>query len=57
MQLMAIRNALADGEMKAAEIVAAVDGYPTTIRNRIRELVDAGEIVKLKRAVYARKTD
>ena len=52
-----ILNALADGEMKAAEIVAAVDGYPTTIRNRIRELVDAGEIVKLKRAVYARKTD
>ena len=52
-----ILDVLADGEMKTAEIVAAVDGYPTTIRNRIRELVDAGEIVKLKRAVYARKTD
>ena len=48
-----ILDALADGEMKTAEIVAAVDGYPTTIRNRIRELVDAGEVVKLKRAVYA----
>ena len=52
-----ILNALADGEMKTAEIVAAVDGYPTTIRNRIRELVDAGEVVKVKRAVYARKTE
>ena len=52
-----ILDALADGEMKTAEIVAAVDGYPTTIRNRIRELVDAGEVVKLKRAVYARKTE
>ena len=52
-----ILDALADGEMKTAEIVAAVDGYPTTIRNRIRELVDAGEVVKVKRAVYARKTE
>ena len=51
-----ILDALADGEMKTAEIVAAVDGYPTTIRNRIRELVDAGEVVKVKRAVYARKS-
>ena len=52
-----ILDALADGEMKTAEIVAAVDGYPTTIRNRIRELVDAGEVVKLKRAVYALKRE
>ena len=52
-----ILDALTDGEMKTAEIVEAIDGYPTTIRNRIRELVDAGEIVKLKRAVYARKTE
>ncbi len=52
-----ILDALADGEMKTAEIVAAVDGYPTTIKNRLKELVDAGEIVKVKRAVYARKTE
>ena len=52
-----ILDVLADGEMKTAEIVAAVDGYPTTIRNRIRELVDAGEVVKLKRAVYTLKTE
>ena len=52
-----ILDVLADGEMKTAEIVAAVDGYPTTIKNRLRELVDAGEVVKLKRAVYARKAE
>ena len=52
-----ILSALADGEMKTAEIVAAVDGSPTTTKNRLRELVDAGEIVKLKRAVYARKAE
>ena len=52
-----ILDALADGEMKTAELVAAVDGYPTTIKNRLRELVDAGEVVKVKRAVYARKAE
>ena len=52
-----ILDALADGEMKTAELVAAIDGYPTTIKNKLRQLVDAGEIVKLKRAVYARKAD
>ena len=48
-----ILDALADGEMKTAELVEAIDGYPTTIKNRLRELVDAGEIVKVKRGVYA----
>ena len=48
-----ILAALADGEKKtAAEIVASVDGYPTAIRNGLRRLVDAGEIVKVKRGVY-----
>ena len=52
-----ILDALADGEMKTAELVASVDGYPTTIKNRLRELVDAGEVVKVKRAMYARKAE
>ncbi len=52
-----ILDALANGEMKTAELVEAIDGYPTTIKNRIRELVDAGEVVKVKRAVYALKTE
>ena len=52
-----ILDALADGEMKTAELVAAIDGYPTTIKNRLRELVDAGEVVKVKRAVYKLKIE
>ena len=52
-----ILDALADGEMKTAELVEAIDGYPTTIKNKLRQLVDAGEIVKVKRAVYARKAE
>ena len=48
-----ILAALADGEMKTAELVEAIDGYPTTIKNKLRQLVDADEIVKVKRAVYA----
>ena len=51
-----ILSALADGEKKTAELVAAVDGYPTAIRNGLRRLVDTGEIVKIKRGVYAIKT-
>ena len=51
-----ILSALADDEKKTAELIAAVDGYPTAIKNELRRLLDAGEIVKVKRAVYARKT-
>ena len=47
-----ILSALADGEKKMAELVATVDGYPTAIRNRIRQLVDAGEIVKVGWGMY-----
>ena len=52
-----ILSALADGEKKTAELIVAVDGYPTAIKNELRRLLDAGEIVKVKRAVYARKTE
>ena len=52
-----ILSTLADGEKKTAELIAAVDGYPTAIKNELRRLLDAGEIVKVKRAVYARKTE
>ena len=48
-----ILSALADGERKTAELLAAVDGYPTAVKNELRRLVDAGEIVKVKRGVYA----
>ena len=52
-----ILSALADGEKKTAELIAAVDGYPTAIKNGLRQLLDAGEIVKIKRGIYALKTE
>ena len=48
-----ILAALAEGEKKTAELIAAVDGYPTAIKNGLRQLLDAGEIVKVRRGVYA----
>ena len=47
-----ILSALADGEKKTAELVAAVEGYPTAVKNELKKLVDAGEIVKVRRGVY-----
>ena len=52
-----ILSALADGEKKTAEIITAVDGYPTAIKNGLRRLLDNGEIVKVKRGVYTLKTE
>ena len=52
-----ILSALADGEKKTAELVAAVDGYPTAIKSKLRRLVDAGEIVKVRRGMYAIKAE
>jgi len=48
-----IRALLADGEKKAAELVAAIEGNPTSVRNELTRLVDIGEIVKVRRGVYA----
>ena len=48
-----ILSALAEGEKKTAELIAAVDGYPTAIKNQLRRLLDAGEIVKIRRGAYA----
>ena len=48
-----ILSLLADREKKTAELVAAIDGNPQTIGNELNRLVDAGEIVRGRRAVYA----
>ena len=48
-----IRAALATGgERKTAEIVAAVTGHPSPIKNELKRLVDAGEVVKVRRSMY-----
>lgn len=48
-----ILSHLSDGEKKTATLVAAIDGHPKAINNELTRLVEAGEIVKVRRAVYA----
>ena len=48
-----IRAVLATrGEKKTAEVIAAVNGHPSPIKNKLKRLVDTGEIVKVRRRVY-----
>ena len=42
-----------DGEKKTAELIVGIKGYPDAIKHELRRLVDAGEIVRVKRGVYA----
>ena len=42
----------ADGEKRTAEFVAAIEGHPKAIKNELKRLVDAGEIVKVRWGVY-----
>ena len=44
---------LADGEKKASEIVAAIGSSSQSVGNELKRLVDTGEIVKVRRGVYA----
>ena len=48
-----ICSLLEDGEKKTAELIAALEGHPIAVKNELRRLVDIGEIVKVRRAVYA----
>ncbi len=49
-----ILTLLASGdEKKAAEMVAVIDGNPKAIRHALTKLTNAGEIVKVRRGVYA----
>ena len=43
----------ADGEKRTAEFVAAIEGHPKAIKNELKRLVDAGEIIKVRWGVYA----
>ena len=44
---------LANGEKKAADVVAAIDGNPTAINHELRRLVKIGEITKVGWGTYA----
>ena len=43
---------LADGEKKTPELTAAIEGHPKAINTKLTRLVNAGEIVKVRRGVY-----
>ncbi len=43
---------LADGEKKTRELIAAIEGHPTSVRNELKRLTDIGDIVRLQRGVY-----
>ena len=42
-----------DGEKRTSEFVGAIEGHPKAIKNELKRLVDAGEIVKVRWGVYA----
>ena len=48
-----ILSHLSDGEKKTATLVAAIDGHPKAVNNELTRLVETGEIVKVRRGVYA----
>ena len=48
-----ILSHLSDGEKKTAALVAAIDGNPKAVGNELARLVETGEIVKVRRGVYA----
>lgn len=47
-----ILNLLADGEKKAAVLIEAIEGNPTSVKNELKRLVDIGDIVKVRHGVY-----
>ena len=53
-----IRSLLASGgEKKTAELIEAIQGHPDAIKHELKYLVDASEIVRVRRGVYAIKAE
>ena len=48
-----ILTLLSDGEKRKSEITAAMGSSPQSVGNELKRLVDMGEIVKVRRGVYA----
>ena len=48
-----IFSLLSGGEKKTAELIDAIEGHPGSIKNELKRLVDSGEIVKVRRSMYA----
>ena len=47
-----ILSLLANGEKRTAEFLTSINGHPKAIDNELRNLVDKGEIVRVRRGVY-----
>ena len=48
-----ICSLLSTGEKTTGELVASIEGHPTSVRNELKCLIDAGEIVKVRWGVYS----
>ena len=48
-----IFSLLSDGEKTTSEILDAIDGNPGSIKNELTHLVETGEIVRIRRGIYA----
>ena len=47
-----IFSLLASGEKRTSQLVDAIEGHPTSVRNELKRLVDAGEIIKVRWGIY-----
>ena len=47
-----IYSLLSTGEKTTGELVASIEGHPTSVRNELKRLIDAGKIVKVRWGVY-----
>jgi len=52
-----ILSLLAEGHKKTSELITAIEGHPTSVRNELKRLIDIGEIVKVRRGVYTLPDD
>ena len=48
-----ILSLLTDGEKKTAELTSAIEGHPEAVQHELTRLVGTGEIVRVRRGVYA----
>ena len=48
-----ILSLLTDGEKKTAKLTSSIDGHPEAIQHELTRLVETGEVVRVRRGVYA----
>ena len=48
-----IFSLLENGEKKTSELIDSIEGHPGAVKNELKRLVETGEVVKVRRAMYA----